>query len=116
MVLIFCLKKKGYTETHMFLLKNNTLISTIDFEKRLENCNIIVNRNLLPGDKSFKTPSGFRFGTPEVTRIGMKEKDMEQISDYIRRIIFKNENDSLIKNEIIKFRKQFTKIQYTHED
>lgn len=108
-------KEKDYTETHMFLLRNNTPISTIELERKLEECNIIVNRNLLPGDKSFKTPSGFRFGTPEVTRIGMKEKEMELIADYVKRIVYKNENTSSLKNEIINFRKQFIKIQYTYE-
>jgi glycine hydroxymethyltransferase len=108
--------EREYTDTHMFLLRNNTSFSTIEMERKLEENNVIVNRNLLPGDKTFKTPSGFRFGTQEVTRIGMKEKDMRQIAEFTERILFKNETISILKNEIVEFRSNFIKICYSNEN
>ena len=42
----------------------------------LERANIIVNKNLIPGDRpeDWDFPGGMRIGTIEVTRFGMKER------------------------------------------
>ena len=48
-------------------------IAKVDPEK----ANIIVNRQLVPGDlkakRNYMHPSGIRLGTSEITRLGMKE-------------------------------------------
>jgi glycine hydroxymethyltransferase len=50
----------------------------------LEYAGIIVNRNTIPFDKrSPFYPSGIRLGTPAVTTLGMKEKDMIKISGFV---------------------------------
>jgi glycine hydroxymethyltransferase len=108
-------KEREFTETHMFLLKNHTDLSTSELENILEAGNIIVNKNLLPSDKSYKTPSGFRFGTSEVTRIGMQEKEMELIASFIEKLIIKRIDTSIIKKEVIEFRSKFNHVKYSYE-
>lgn len=103
---------KGFTETHMILMKNNSNFQTNELEKRFEDANLIFNRNILPSDKSFRNPSGFRIGTPEVTRIGMEEEHMDFISAKIKEVYFNEKPIPQIKKEIIEFRKQFNKIKY----
>jgi len=60
-------------------------------EKDLEKANIILNRQLLPGDikagRHYMHPSGVRIGVPETTRLGMKESEMKEIADFIKRVI-----------------------------
>ncbi len=105
-------KNKGFTETHMFLLDISQVMPAVEAQTLLEAANIIVNKNALPDDLSFITPSGLRFGTPEVTRLGMKENDMQNIADFIYRVLIKKEEPARVKKEVSKFRKNFKDIKY----
>src|SRR3989344_16211 len=84
------LTKKGFrlvtdgTDTHLLLLDAQSVgLDGMSAEKRLEAVGIIANRNTIPGDPSPFKPSGIRIGTPAVTTMGMKEKEMKQIADLI---------------------------------
>ena len=46
--------------------------------------------NTIPGDEDPLNPSGIRLGTPELTRIGMKESDMEVVADFYERALLKS--------------------------
>ena len=39
--------------------------------------------NMIPGDIDPLNPSGLRLGTPELTRIGMKEKEMDDVASLL---------------------------------
>ena len=54
--------------------------------------NITVNKNMVPRDqrKPAET-SGIRIGTPAVTTRGFKEPEMEQIAEWISRILYQGE-------------------------
>lgn len=92
------LKKQGIklvsngTDNHLLLLdlRNFGPGKGYFIEKALEQSNIIVNKNPIPGD-SFPPyyPSGIRIGTPAVTSRGMKEKEMIKISEWIFNVIKK---------------------------
>ena len=73
-------EKRGYTESHQLAVDVSKYGDGGNIEKDLEKCNIILNRQLLPGDikegKNYLHPSGIRIGVPEVTRLGMKENEM----------------------------------------
>lgn len=60
-----------------------------------------------------KNPSGLRIGVQEITRIGMKEDDMDIIASFFERVLIKKEDTSKVKKDVIEFRKQFTEIKYT---
>ncbi len=54
----------------------------------LDEANITVNKNTIPGEPSSAFyPSGIRLGPPAITTRGMKEGEMVQIADMIARII-----------------------------
>ena len=56
----------------------------------LEKNGIIVNKNVIPFDtRKPWDPSGIRLGTPAVTTLGMKEKDMKIIARAIYTILKK---------------------------
>jgi glycine hydroxymethyltransferase len=48
-------------------------------ERVLELCNIAINKNTVPGDKSALTPGGVRFGSPALTSRGFTEDDFAQV-------------------------------------
>lgn len=105
-------KERDFTDTHMILVKNKSNFSTVELENRFEMANLIFNRNIIPGDTSFRNPSGFRIGTPEVTRIGMMEEDMEFIASKISEVYFDLKPLEKIKEEVTEYRKKFDSIQY----
>ena len=75
----------GGTDNHVMLvdLRDKGLNGT-DASLALDEAGITVNKNGIPFDTgSPMKPSGIRIGTPAVTTRGMKEKDVEQVADFI---------------------------------
>ena len=52
-------------------------------EKVLEEVSIACNKNTVPGDTSALNPGGIRLGTPALTTRGLKESDIDQVTDFI---------------------------------
>lgn len=76
----------GGTDNHLMLVDLRKFnITGKDFEKRLDEVHITVNKNAIPNDpqKPFVT-SGIRIGTPAVTTRGLKEDDMVTIGKLIK--------------------------------
>ncbi len=51
----------------------------------LEKCLITLNKNTVPGDDKPFVPSGVRIGTPALTSRGFKEREFEQVADFLTR-------------------------------
>lgn len=79
----------GGTDKHLVLIDlRNKRINGWFAAWALEKAGIIVNRNTVPGDTSFPYyPSGIRLGTPAITVRGMKEQEVDRISDWINQAI-----------------------------
>jgi glycine hydroxymethyltransferase len=111
--------KLGFTESHQIAVDVSKYGLGGDLEKKLEDSNIIVNRQLLYGDVkkglNYLNPSGIRIGVQEVTRLGMRESEMDQIAELITKVIIKKENSEKIKNDLIELRKNFQKVHYCFE-
>jgi glycine hydroxymethyltransferase len=79
----------GGTDNHLMLvdLRKSELTGKVA-QETLERARITVNKNAVPFDtRSPFVTSGIRIGTPAVTTRGMKEKEMEQIGDFIGRAL-----------------------------
>ena len=75
----------GGTDNHLMLVDvRNFKITGKEFERRLDEVQITVNKNAIPNDpeKPFVT-SGIRVGTPAVTSRGFKEPEMVQIAKLL---------------------------------
>ncbi|HIH98449.1 MAG TPA: aminotransferase class I/II-fold pyridoxal phosphate-dependent enzyme [Thermoplasmata archaeon] len=104
----------GFTESHQVLLrigKPNEGKGKWASEK-LEDGGLITNQEILPGDKSPTFTSGLRLGTQELTRIGMKEKDMEDVAEFMKQVLLDKKNPAKVKEKIKEFRKDFQFIHY----
>ena len=106
----------GFTESHTVIADVTKYGLGGDLEKKLEQANIILNRNLLPydlrHDRHFTNPGGIRLGSLEVTRLGMKEDDMKEIARLIGRVIVKGEAPTKVRDDVKEFRSDFQKIHY----
>ena len=101
---ILC-KDNGYTETHQVLIKD--FAGKDRFVNMLEQVNIIVDR-------------GLRLGVCEVTRRGMKEKEMRYIAELIAEVYNYNNDKSIednkinkLKDEVSSFISQYQSIHYS---
>lgn len=79
----------GGTDNHLLLvdLKNKDITGK-KAEELLEDAGITVNKNAIPFDTQSRfITGGIRIGTPSVTTRGLRERDMEQIGDWINTVI-----------------------------
>ena len=108
-------EKLGFTKSHQILVEIGPGKGK-EASKKLEDAGIVTNMNTIPGDEDPLNPSGLRLGTPELTRIGMKEKDMDAIADFYERALLKNENVGKIKADVKEYRKDFQELHYCFKD
>lgn len=99
-------KNKGYTNSHLILVN---LGEMIDFApaKYLEKAGILVSDDFSGGAPEV------RVGTPEVTRRGYKEKDMDQIAIFLKRLLMDKEAPEAVAKDIEQFSRQFSGIDYS---
>ncbi len=112
-------EKKGFTKSHLLVADITKYGDGKIIEKKLEDSNIILNRNLLPYDikagRHFEAPGGIRAGVSEVTRLGMRESDMEEIADLMTRVVVKGEDSKSVAKDVAEFRRGFQHVHYAFE-
>ena len=89
----------GFTESHQVLLDLKDDREANRLADSLEQANMIADR-------------GIRLGTNEMTRRGMKTREMARIADMIV-AVYKGEDPGKVKREAIRLRKEFNTILYT---
>ena len=84
------------TDNHLILLDfSDSEMTGKLLEKLLEDANITVNKNTVPGEKrSPFVTSGVRVGTPAITSRGLKEEHMVMIAKWIARVV--NEGEAAV--------------------
>lgn len=95
----------GGTDNHMVLIdvKTNKGLTGAEVEKALEMAGVTVNKNGIPYDtEKPMVTSGIRIGSPAMTTRGMKEKEMEEIANFILRVVDNINNES----ELLKIREE----------
>lgn len=102
----------GFTESHTIVVDVEEFHGGAKVAKDLENANIILNKNLLPWDSDPVKPCGIRIGSQELTRLGMKEKEMQEVAELVARVVVKGEAPERVKPDVVNFKRQFTKVRY----
>lgn len=102
----------GGTDNHLLLIDlTNKGVIGAEAETALGKAGITVNKNAVPFDpRSPFSPSGIRLGTPALTTRGMKEREMEQIAEWIDQAISNHSNDkklAQIKAEVKELSSKF---------
>jgi len=104
----------GFTKSHQIAVDVKALGGGSEVAELLERAGIIVNKNMLSYDdpKKPKNPSGLRIGVQELTRCGMREREMEHIAELFKEVIMDRKSPELVKQEVKEFRKNFRKVKY----
>ena len=100
---------KNFTQSHTVLF--DAKCSGEKAMQILESVNIITNPFQLPWNNEDNS-TGIRLGTNEVTRLGMKEKEMKAIARFIASVLVKKRNPKKVKRDIYDFRRTYQKINY----
>ncbi len=110
---------QGFTASHTLAIDVTKYGDGGVLERKLEQANVILNRELLPWDpregRHFRNPGGLRLGTSEVTRLGMKESEMEEIAEFIKRVIVDGEETKRVAADVAEFRRDYQKVHYCFE-
>ncbi len=105
---------KGYTTTHQVIADVREFGGGLEVAQRLARANIITNKNLIPSDtpQDWNQPGGLRMGTTEITRLGMKEQDMETIADFMARVLVDQEAPENVVDDVVAFREPYQIVFY----
>ncbi|MGC8610321.1 MAG: serine hydroxymethyltransferase [Thermoplasmata archaeon] len=111
-------EKVGFTSSHTILIDVKEYGGGRRIAEDLEKANIVLNMNLLPYDDQSKprNPSGIRIGTQEVTRIGMKESEMDYIAELIKKVAIDKKKPEDVKKDVVEFKKNFKTVKYCFHD
>jgi glycine hydroxymethyltransferase len=107
-------KDLGYTQSHQIAVDVSKNGGGSVLAEKLEKANIITNKNLFPWDDVHTTdnPSGLRLGTQELTRIGMKEREMKEVAKLFRRVIIDREQPEKVKKDVVHLKSQYQTVRY----
>lgn len=100
----------GGTDNHLMLVDlRNKNVTGKEFEHRLDDVHITVNKNAIPDDpQSPFITSGIRVGTPALTTRGMKEEQMRKIAHLFSLIAEDYEgNADTVRAEVAKLCHEF---------
>jgi glycine hydroxymethyltransferase len=98
----------GYTRSHMIAVNVAQWGGGVEVAKRLEESDIILNYNMLPGDSDPRNPSGLRIGVSEMTRFGMDEQAMGELAQLLHEAV----QGKNVKEQVNALRGRFTEMKY----
>jgi glycine hydroxymethyltransferase len=102
----------GGTDNHLMLIDLiNKNVTGKDAEAALDKANITTNKNAVPNDpQSPFVTSGLRIGSPAMTTRGFKEKESEQVANWICDIIDDVQNEKVsasVRQEVLQLCQKF---------
>jgi glycine hydroxymethyltransferase len=108
---------KGYTRTQQVLANVRGFGGGLDVAHLLARANLIANKNLIPDDapQDWDRPGGLRMGTIEVTRLGMREREMETIADFMARMLVEREAPEDVLEDVVDFREGYQTLYYNFD-
>jgi glycine hydroxymethyltransferase len=105
----------GFTESHQLALDVREFGGGDEVARHLKDNAIILNMNLLPNEplENSTNPAGIRLGVQEMTRVGMKEPEMQVIAGLFKKCLIEGK---YVGEEVRELRRGFQKIQYSFDD
>ncbi len=104
----------GFTESHQVAIDMVAFGGGDTAARDLKDNRIIANMNLLPHETLDRatSPSGVRLGVQEMTRVGMKEPEMDRIAELFKRCLM---DKKFIGDEVREFRTRFQDVGYSFD-
>ncbi|MBL8058599.1 MAG: hypothetical protein JNK29_17985, partial [Anaerolineales bacterium] len=108
---------KGFTATQQVIADVRGFGGGLEVAQRLARANLITNKNLIPGDRpeDWDRPGGLRLGAIEVTRLGMREAEMDQIADFMARVLVERIPPEQVLEDVVDFRQPYQTLYYNFD-
>ena len=101
----------GFTTSHQFAVKAEQFGGGQTASKKLRKANLLVSGIGLPIPAVAGDLNGIRFGTPEIVRWGVDERDAPQLAEFVARALNSNDPAGLAA-EVSQFRAKFNTLHY----
>jgi len=109
----------GYTQSHQVAIDVTKYGDGGQVEKKLEGMNIILNRQLLPGDlqagRHYTNPGGIRVGVSELTRLGMGKSEMKEVADVLHMALTTDKGEA-VRKRVRSLRRLHQRVKYSFDD
>jgi len=104
----------GFTRSHQVAIDMDPFGGGAEAARVLKDSHVIVNMNLLPFEPLSRVtkPAGVRIGVQEMTRVGMKEPEMERIAELFKKCLMGKKD---VGAEVNEFRSGFQKVGYSFD-
>jgi glycine hydroxymethyltransferase len=104
----------GFTESHQVAIDMSDFGGGDAAARDLKDNRIIVNMNLLPFEPLDRVtnPAGIRIGVQEMTRVGMKEPEMERIAELFKRCLA---DKRFVGDEVRELRAPYQRVHYSFD-
>jgi len=113
-------ESRGFTQSHQIAVNVLDYSDGGKVEADLEKANIIVNRQLIPGDikagRNYFHPGGIRLGVSEITRLGMKKNEMEEIAGFIKEVVIDKKDPKKVLSKVKTMRKRYQKVKFCFDN
>lgn len=108
---------KGYTRTQQVIADVRSFGGGLAVGHLLARANLVANKNLIPGDTpaDWDRPGGLRMGTIEVTRLGMREREMDTLAGFITRVLVERQAPEDVLEDVIEFRQGYQTLYYNFD-
>ena len=103
---------RGRTTSHQFAIEAAGFGGGQAAAKRLRLANVLTCGIGLPIAEIEGDMNGLRFGTPEIVRWGMTEKDMPELAALIARGLQGNEPPEAVAADVTAFRRRFDRLHF----
>ncbi len=101
----------SHTETHQVVVEVG-YGKGVEAARRLEESNIIVNYQAIPGEEGFSAAGGLRLGVAEMTRFGMEEGDFQILAQLIHDVVVEGR---AVADQVAKLREAFQTMRYSFD-
>lgn len=112
-------ERNGFTRSHQVAIDVTKYGDGGTIEKKLEACNIIVNRQLIPGDlqagRHYTNPGGIRLGVAELTRLGMGRSEMVEVAEILHAAMGGGDSRSILRR-VKELRLGFQRVKYSFRE
>ena len=104
----------GFTESHQVAIDMTEFGGGDAAARDLKDNRIIANMNLLPNEPLDRVtnPAGIRLGVQEMTRIGMKEPEMERIAELFQKCLIEKK---FVGDEVKEMRARYQEVGYSFD-
>jgi len=100
------------TDSHQVWLDVTELATPDEAVETLHAVNLIANVNLIPSIRA----KGLRLGTPEVTRLGMREPEMRRVAGLMHAALTRSRPEREIRQAVVDLARRHRAIRFCLED